>query len=155
MTQHAAEKARVVVCAVDCATVHRNAVEVSAGLALVLRAQLALVAVAPAASLDTLDVGLPGGTPNEARRVLELTAEALDHPFGVDCYLDSGNPVQRLAEFAARKRALLLVIGTHDRLSQRPASIVAGGLSRSAPCPLVVVPDGIAVSELGWPEADD
>jgi len=60
-----------------------------------------------------------------------------------------------LIEFAARKRALLLVVGTHGRLSRRPTSIIAGGVSRSAPCPVVVVPDGVAVSELSWPEAED
>src|SRR6185437_3860752 len=60
-----------------------------------------------------------------------------------------------LIEFAARKRALLLVVGTHGCLSQRPTSIIAGGVSRSAPCPVVVVPDGVAVSELSWPEAED
>lgn len=154
MTRHSAETAPVVVCAIEGSAVDPNAVEVAARLASALRARLALLAVAPTPALDTLDPGLPGWTPDEARAVLELTAQGLDHPFGVDCCLDSGNPVQRMVEFAARKRALLLVIGTNGRLSPRPASIIAGGVSRSAPCPVVVVPDGIAVSALGWPEAD-
>lgn len=147
-----AENERVVVCAVDGSAADTNALEVASRLAVALRARLALLAVAPAPVLDTLDRGLPGWTPDDARAILELTTEALDHPFGVDSYLDSGNPVQSLVELAARKRALLLVVGTNGRLSPRPTSIVAGGIARSASCPVVVVPDGIAASKLGWPE---
>jgi nucleotide-binding universal stress UspA family protein len=148
------EKERVVVCAFDGSAVDANAVEVATRLASALRARLALVAIV-APPLETLDGHLPRPRLDEARRALELTAQMLEHPFGTDCYLDSGNPVQRLIDFAARKRALLLVVGTHGRFSPRPTSIVASGVSRNAPCPVVVVPDGIAVSALSWPNAGD
>jgi len=79
---------------------------------------------------------------------LELTAAALDSRVGVDCYLDAGNPVRRLVEFAARTRALLLVVGANAPSSGRPPSIVASGLSRAAPCPVVVVPEAAPLPEL-------
>lgn len=88
-------------------------------------------------------------------RALELTAATVDSRVGVDCYLDAGSPVRRLVEFAARTRALLVVVGTHARASGRPPSIVAGGLTRAAPCPVVVVPEGAPVPELDDSERHD
>jgi len=142
---------RVVVCAVDGSIVDGNAVEVAAQLAVLSEARLALLAVAPVPLAGAREWGLPAWTLEEARRALELTAEALDGRVEVDCYLEAGNPVRRLIEFAARKRALLLVVGTSGLVSNRPASIVASGVSRSAPCPVVVVPEEIAPPDLASP----
>jgi nucleotide-binding universal stress UspA family protein len=94
------------------------------------------------------EFALPAWTLEEAMRALELTAAALDSRVGVDCYLDAGNPVRRLVEFAARTRALLLVVGANAPSSGRPPSIVASGLSRAAPCPVVVVPEAAPLPEL-------
>ena len=88
-------------------------------------------------------------------RALELTAATLDGRVGVDCYLDAGNPVRRLVEFAARTRALLIVVGTHARESGRPPSIVASGLTRAAPCPVVVVPEAAPLPELDKAKRQD
>lgn len=93
-------------------------------------------------------------TIEEARRALEFTAEALEQRIDVDCYLDSGNPVRRLVELAARKHALLLVVGTPGGASDQPPSIIASGVSRSAPCPVVVVRHGSRVPHLHLPQDD-
>jgi nucleotide-binding universal stress UspA family protein len=111
-------------------------------------ARLALVAVAPVPRGDTREFALPAWTLEEAMSALALRAVALDSRVGVDCYLDAGNPVRRLVEFAARTRALLLVIGTISPALGRPPSIVASGLIRAAPCPLVVVPEAAPLPEL-------
>jgi nucleotide-binding universal stress UspA family protein len=93
-------------------------------------------------------------TVEEARRTLEFTADALEQRIDVDCYLDSGNPVRRLVELAARKHALLLVVGTPGGASDQPPSIIASGVSRSAPCPVVVVRHGSRVPHLHLPQDD-
>ena len=140
--------ARVIVCAVDGSSAHESAVEVATQLAVLAKARLALFAVAPVPSRDTSEFASPGWTLEEAMRALELTAAALDNRVGVDWYLDAGNPVRRLIEFAARTRALLLVVGTSAPSSDRPPSMVASGLTRGAPCPVVVVPEGATLPEL-------
>ena len=56
--------------------------------------------------------------------------------------------MRRLVELAARKRALLLVVGARGTITGRPTSIVANGVSRSAPCPVVIVRDGMPIPEL-------
>lgn len=145
--------ARVVVCAVEGSAVDGNAVEVATQLAVLAEARLALLAVAPVPPAGAREWGLPVWTLEDARTALELTAEALEGRIGVDCYLEAGNPGRRLIEFAARKRALLLVVGVPGPASGRPSSIVASGVARNAPCPVVVVPDGTAVPELESPQA--
>jgi nucleotide-binding universal stress UspA family protein len=148
MAADANRDARVIVCAVDGSSADARAVEVATQLAVLAEARLALLAVAPASTGDTREFALPAWTLEEAMKTLELTAAALDSRVRVDCYLDAGNPVRRLVEFAARTRALLLVVGTHARTSGRPPSIVTSGLTRAAPCPVVVVPEAVPLPEL-------
>lgn len=140
--------ARVVVCAVEGSSSDGNAAEVAAQLAVLAEARLALVAVAPLPLAGARERDVPAWTMEEARRALELTASPLDHRVAVDLYLYSGNPVRRLVELAGRERALLLVVGTRGALTGRPPSIVAAGLSRRAPCPVVVVPEAAPVPAL-------
>jgi nucleotide-binding universal stress UspA family protein len=139
---------RVVVCAVEGASVDGNAVEVAAQLAVLSEARLALIAVAPVPPTGAHERELPAWTPDDARRALAFTADALEHRVDVDCYLEAGNPVRRLVEFAARKRALMLVVGSRGPVPRSPSSIVASGVVRSAPCPVVVVPDGTPIRDL-------
>jgi nucleotide-binding universal stress UspA family protein len=139
---------RVVVCAVEGSTSDANAVEVAAQLAVLAEARLALAAVAPVPAVRAREWGLPPWTMDDARHTLELMADVLHPRVDVDVYLDSGNPVRRLVELAERKRALLLVVGTGSAPANGPRSIVAGGLARSAPCPLVVVPEAVFVRAL-------
>lgn len=146
---------RVVVCAIDGSAGDENVVEIAAQLAVLSKAQLALLAVAPVPPASAREWGLPTWTPAEAMRVLERTTVGLLGRVDVDYYLEAGNPVRRLVEFAARKRALLLVLGTRGSASSGPASIVANGVSRNAPCPVVVVPDGTAVPELDRFQTND
>jgi nucleotide-binding universal stress UspA family protein len=153
--EHPDRDARVVVCAIDGSAVDANAVEVAAQLAALSEARLALVAVAPVEPDAAREWGTPTWTPAEARRALELTTAGLLGRVDVDGYLEAGNPVRRLVEFAARKRALLLVVGTRGPASSRPASIVANGVARSAACPVVVVPDGTAVPRLDPLQTND
>lgn len=148
MAADADRDARVIVCALDGSSADARAAEVAAQLAVLARARLALLAVAPAATGDAREFALPAWTLEEAMRALELTAATLDNRVRVDCYLDAGNPVRRLVEFAARTHALLLVAGTHARTSGRPPSIVTSGLTRTAPCPVVVVPEAAPPPEL-------
>jgi nucleotide-binding universal stress UspA family protein len=155
MAAEAGRDARVIVCAVGGSSADANAVEVATQLAVLAKARLALLAVAPVPMGDAREVARPAWTLEEAMRALELTAATVDSRVGVDCYLDAGSPVRRLVEFAARTRALLVVVGTHARASGRPPSIVAGGLTRAAPCPVVVVPEGAPVPELDDSERHD
>lgn len=90
----------------------------------------------------------PAWLPEEARRALELAAESLDGDIDVDCILEFGNPMRRLIEFATGARALLLVVGVNGEAAERAPSIVARGVSRRAPCPVVIVPESAAVPAL-------
>jgi nucleotide-binding universal stress UspA family protein len=155
MAAEADREARVIVCAVDGSSADESAVEVATQLAVLAEARLALLAVAPVPIADTRELALPTWTLGEAMRALELTAAGLHGRVGVDCYLDAGNPVRRLVEFAARTGALLLVVGTHARASGRPHSIVASGLSRAAPCPVVLVPEAARLPELDYGKRRD
>jgi len=155
MTAKADREARMIVCAVDGSSADENAVEVATQLAVLGEARLALVAVAPVSIGDGREFAQPAWTLEEAMRALELTAASLESRVGVDCYLDAGNPVSRLVEFSARTRALLLVVGTQARASGRPPSIVASGLTRAAPCPVVVVPEAAPVPELDYAGRQD
>lgn len=105
------EGQRVVVCALDGSSADASTVEVATQLAALAGARLALVAVAPVPTGDPREFALPAWTLEVAMRALELTAATLDGRVGVDCYLDAGNPVRRLVEFAARTRVLLIVVG--------------------------------------------
>jgi nucleotide-binding universal stress UspA family protein len=139
---------RLVICAIDGSTSDGNAAEVATQLAVLAQARLALVAVAPVPAGARESAVSTAWTMEEARRALEMTADALQHRVPVYVYLDSGNPVRRLVELAERKRALLLVVGTRGPLTGRPSSMVANGLARGAPCPVVVVPETAAVPAL-------
>ena len=145
MTAEADPAPRVIVCAVDGSNADANAVEVAVQLAVLTGARLALVAVAPALAGDSADVARRRWTLEEAVSALELTAKTLDDRVDVDCYVDAGNPVRRLGEFATLVRALLLVVGTTASAKGRPPSIVASGLGRTAPCPVVVVSESAPV----------
>jgi nucleotide-binding universal stress UspA family protein len=151
MSAEADRDARVVVCAVDGSSADAGAVEVATQLAVLAGARLALVAIAPVPVGARREFALPAWTLEEAMRALELTSAALESRVGVDCYLDAGNPARRLVEFSARTRALLLVVGTHARASGRPPSILASGLIRAAPCPVVVVPEVATLPKLHNP----
>lgn len=155
MAAEADREGRVVVCAVDGSTADASAVEVATQLAVLARARLALVAVAPVPMDDPRELAPPAWTLEEAMRALERTAATLDSRVGIDCYLDAGNPVRRLVEFAARTRALLLVVGANAPSSGRPPSIVAGGVARAAPCPVVVVPEAAPLPELDKTKRQD
>lgn len=136
---------RVVVCAVDGSNADANAVDVATQLAVLTGARLALIAVAPALADDSAEVARRRWTLEEALSALELTAKTLDDRVDVDCYVDAGNPVRRLVEFATLVRALLLVVGTSAAAKDQPPSIIAGGLGRAAPCPVVVVSESAPV----------
>ncbi len=139
MAAEADRRARLIVCAVDGSNADANVVEVATQLAILADARLALVAVAPARTGNAGELARLTWTLEEALSALELTARTLDGRVGVDCYVDAGNPVRRLVEFATLTRALLLVVGTNARAQGHPPSIVAGRLIRAAPCPVVVV----------------
>jgi nucleotide-binding universal stress UspA family protein len=140
-------RGRVVVCSLEGSRYDANAVEVAFQLAHVAEARLALVAVAPIADADERRDRSPW-TPEEARRALETAAASLDGDLGVDCVLEIGHPMRRLLEFARASDALLLVVGAGGEAAGRPPSIVARGLAKSAPCPVVVVPETAAVPAL-------
>jgi len=141
-------ESRVIVCAVDGSTADAAAIDVAAQLAVLADARLALLAVAPVPIDSVGDQAPPPWTLEDAKRALERTAAAVDDRVGVDCYLDAGNPVRRLVEFAGRTRPLLVVVGTRARDPALPPSIGASGLIRGAPCPVVVVPEAGYVPEL-------
>ena len=141
-------ESRVVVCAIEGSDIDENAVEIAAQLAILTKARLALLAVAPVPPASARERGLPTWTPAEAMRALERTTVGLLGRVDVDYYLEAGNPVRRLVEFAARKRALLLVVGMDSPASSSPASIAASSVSRIAPCPVVVVPGRTALPRL-------
>jgi nucleotide-binding universal stress UspA family protein len=148
---------RIVVCAVEGSAVDGAVVEVAAQLAVLTEARHSrCLPLCHSRRTGAHAWGLRALTVPEARRALELTAGALESRVDVDCYLEAGNPIRRLVEFAVRRHTLLLVVGTHPQITGRPSSIVASRVSRSAPCPVVVVPEGrnsrtqarVAVNEL-------
>jgi nucleotide-binding universal stress UspA family protein len=143
---------RLVVCAIDGSNADTNAVEVATQLAALTGARLALVAVAPTDTHDEREIAARAWTLEEALNSLRRNATKLDDRIEVDCYVDAGNPVRRLVEFAALTQPLLLVVGRNDSATGRIPSIVAGGLVRAAPCPVVVVSDTAPVPLLARPE---
>jgi nucleotide-binding universal stress UspA family protein len=124
-----------IICGVDGSAVSDGAVRVARDLGTRLERRVAFVHVAAP------------GTPHEeidamAERLQELT-DANAGPDHHDLWLvDIGHPADRLVAAAEDESASLLVVGSHGPRSSLLGSISAE-VSRCAPCPVVVVPQGV------------
>jgi len=122
-----------IICGVDGSAVSDGAVRVARDLAARLDRRLVFAHVAAP------------GTPHEE---LDAMAEHLQQladadPGRLDLWLvDIGHPADQLVAAAEDARAGLLVVGSHGPRSSLLGSISAE-VSRHAPCPVVVVPQGV------------
>jgi nucleotide-binding universal stress UspA family protein len=145
--------ARCIICGVDDSKITAEAVLVARCLSERLGCRLILVNVgrvpiAPGASaVPHAHDELRKGTLEEARRLLERACA--DHDLGkaVERRAVLGDPVERLSVLAKEEGAELLVVGTrgHGKLRSALVGSVSRALRARAPCPVVVVPRGIAV----------
>ena len=125
-----------IICGVDENAMARDAIEVAWDLSERLDSRLLVVHVAA-------DEG--------SRR----DAELLLAEFVVDQWLGRrterrvafGDPIEELASIADEERADLLVVGARGRGAFSAALLgsVSTGLSRRAPCPVVIVPPGVGL----------
>jgi nucleotide-binding universal stress UspA family protein len=148
-----------IVCGIDGSRAAQAALEVASALAPRLGLRLVVVHAVPAPT-PTLLLTAPARVPVDAERVdllgresgaalLEEAAGAHDLPPDAR-RLELGGPVTRLATVAAEEEARLLVVGTRGDGPLRAALLgsVSTSLVRSAPCPVVVVPPGLAAAAL-------
>ena len=146
---------RPIICGVDDSEVARDAVRVARDLSDRFGSRLLLVHVAPA--------DVPPGTsvvPNAQSMLLERErrdAELLLAEQAVAMSLGSsvqrravlGDPAQSLMELARTEHAELLVLGSRRRRPLKAALLgsVSAAVAGSAPCPVVIVPDGAATED--------
>jgi nucleotide-binding universal stress UspA family protein len=135
-----------VLVAIDGSEFAAHALEVASGLATAMSAQIGLVH-----AIDPKFVGSETGVPADqlwamlradGKGLLETAAATIPaHP---RCwkFLREGTPWQEIVDSARKWPADLIVIGTHGRsgLSRLVFGSTAEGVTRHAPCPVVVVP---------------
>lgn len=132
--------------AIDGSEFAAHAIEVAGGLATALGAQIGLVHV-----IDPKFVGSETGVPAdqisamiraEGKGLLETAASTIPAPVHVWKFLREGTPWSEIVDSAHEWPADLIVIGTHGRsgIGRVVFGSTAEGVTRHAPCPVVVVP---------------
>ena len=135
-----------VLVAVDGSEFGAHAVEVGGALAAALGAQIGLVHV-----IDPKFVGSETGLPADqlwamlradGKGLLETAASTIPSRPHVWKFLREGTPWSEIVDSAAKWPADLIVIGTHGRsgIGRVVFGSTAEGVTRHAPCPVVVVP---------------
>jgi nucleotide-binding universal stress UspA family protein len=135
-----------VLVAVDGSEFAAHALEVASSLAAAVGAQIGLVHV-----IDPKLIGSETGVPADqlwamlradAKGLLDTAASTI--PAHAPCwkFLREGTPWTEIVESARKWPADLIVIGTHGRsgLTRLVFGSTAEGVTRHAPCPVVVVP---------------
>jgi nucleotide-binding universal stress UspA family protein len=132
--------------AIDGSEFAAHAVEVAGGLATALGAQIGLVHV-----IDPKFVGSETGVPADqlwamlradGKGLLDTAASTIPAHAHVWKFLREGTPWSEIVDSARKWPADLIVIGTHGRsgLTRLVFGSTAEGVTRHAPCPVVVVP---------------
>jgi nucleotide-binding universal stress UspA family protein len=135
-----------VLVAIDGSECAAHALEVAASLAAAVGAQIGVVHV-----IDPRLVGSETGVPadqqwailrTDAKALLDTAASTLAGPAPCWKFVREGTPWAEIVESARTWPADLLVIGTHGRsgLTRLVFGSTAEGVTRHAPCPVVVVP---------------
>lgn len=123
-----------IICGIDDSESAKRATRVARALCSKLGLRLVFVHVAQADSSDEMT----GAIADRLHRLAESCTE-------VDCgalwLVDLGEPVDGLIAAAADENASLIVVGASESRSSFLDSVSAG-LTRRAPCPVVVVPTG-------------
>jgi nucleotide-binding universal stress UspA family protein len=131
--------------AIDGSEFAAHALDVASGLATALGAQIGLVHV-----IDPKFIGSETGVPADqlwamlradGKGLLETAASTIAHA-QVWKFLREGTPWSEIVDSAHKWPADLIVIGTHGRsgLTRLVFGSTAEGVTRHAPCPVVVVP---------------
>jgi nucleotide-binding universal stress UspA family protein len=144
-----------VLVAVDGSEFAAHALEVAGSLATAVGAQIGLVHV-----IDPKLVGSETGVPADQRwamlradgqGLLETAAATI--PAHAHCwkFLREGTPGAEIVDSARKWPADLIVIGTHGRsgLTRLVFGSTAEGVTRHAPCPVVVVPPASRTGDAG------
>jgi nucleotide-binding universal stress UspA family protein len=125
-----------------------HALEVAASLATAVGAQIGVVHVIDA-KLVSSETGVPADQQwallrADAKALLDTAAATLPGPAPCWKFLREGTPWAEIVESARTWPADLLVIGTRGRsgLARLVFGSTAEGVTRHAPCPVVVVPPG-------------
>ena len=132
--------------AIDGSEFAAHALEVASELATALGAQIGLVHV-----IDPKFIGSETGVPADqllamlradGKGLLETAASTIPARPNVWQFLREGTPWSEIVESARTWRADVIVIGTHGRsgLGRLMFGSTAEGVTRHAPCPVVVVP---------------
>jgi nucleotide-binding universal stress UspA family protein len=141
--------------AIDGSEFAAHALEVASGLATAVGAQIGLVHV-----IDPKLVGSETGLPTDqlwailradGKGLLETAASAISaHPHAWK-FLREGTSWTEIVDSARKWPADLIVIGTHGRsgLTRLVFGSTAEGVTRHAPCPVVVVPPASRTGDPG------
>jgi nucleotide-binding universal stress UspA family protein len=123
-----------IICGIDGSQSAKSATRVARRLCSTLGLRLVFVHVAQAGSSDEETGAI-------AERLHQLAESCTEVDCGALWLLDVGEPVDRLIAAAADEKASLIVVGAPE---SRPSLLgsVAAEITRSAPCPVVVVPAG-------------
>jgi nucleotide-binding universal stress UspA family protein len=125
-----------IICGIDENAMAREAIEVAQDLSERLDSRLLLIHVAADKS-----------SPRDAE--LLLAEIAVDQGLGrrTERRIAFGDAIEELASIADEERADLLVVGARGRgaFSEALLGSVSAGLSRRAPCPVVIVPPGVGL----------
>lgn len=144
-----------IVCGIDASAHARAALEVAAALAERLKLRLVLVHAVPAPTPDLL-LAPPARVPANVKEIdlighdagAALVAQAAEahHVPGGERRLEDGHPAERLCALAHHEQAEFVVVGSRGTGALRAAILgsVSVAVARDAPCPVVVVPPGMA-----------
>jgi nucleotide-binding universal stress UspA family protein len=127
-----------IVCGVDDSESAKGAARVARGLSAQLGSRLVFVSV-----LD--DGSSEGEIGAVAARLHRLAESATELDCGAHWLVEFGHPADRLLAVAEKEAASLIVVGSTGPRSSLLGSISAG-VSRRAPCPVVVVAPGADLS---------
>jgi nucleotide-binding universal stress UspA family protein len=79
-----------------------------------------------------------------------------DHGVEVEYFVAEGDPVEEINRMASKRKANLIVMGTHGRtgLGRFVMGSIAEAVLRRAPCPVLTLKAPFPVGEVGPPAAD-
>lgn len=152
-----------ILCPTDFSEASDHAVDLALAIAAAYQARIAAIHVAHPAVVP-LEFAAPAGGPLDGAEIDVLRGKtaarfsgASRAGIGLDVFVDTGSPADRIVDRAASLPADLIVMGTHGRgpMAHLLMGSVAERVVRLAPCPVLVVrhpehefvvPDTLAVA---------